>query len=220
MIRARDTGLAEAAGERADVIGLPDEGVHLDVGVLFAPCFVMAGFADGLYRASGHASATGTMGIKKAVGVTILIWPRAWRDGNPSDHRTCAHGFADRGDQSVAQPESAEPCRICCMPFRPVGARRVGSLVRFAPEWRQHRGHCLDTGFGQLRDHMPTQRFVEVFTMMSDVNPSPGRPFRLDGLIAAGVRGSGEHPADHRQRAGRNWRNSGNARLKMSMGRR
>ena len=206
MVRARDAGLAEAAGERAEIIRLLDVGVHRDVGVLLAFCFVMAGVADGFDRASGHALATGAMGIKKAVGVTIRVRARAWGDGHPRDHRTSPHGFSDRGDQSVAQPEGAEPGRICRMPFRPVGARGVGSLARFAPEWRQHRGHCLDAGLGKRCNDMPTQRFVEVFTMMSDVNPSPGRPFCLGCLIVAGVRGGREHPTDHRQRARRNGR--------------
>ena len=64
MIRARDTGLAKAAGERTDAIGLADVGIHRNVGVLLAPCFVVAGFADRIYRASGHAFATGAMGIE------------------------------------------------------------------------------------------------------------------------------------------------------------
>lgn len=71
MIRARDAGLAEATGERADAIGLAGVGFHRNVGVLFAPYFVVAGLADGIYRASGNASATDAMGIEKAVGMTV-----------------------------------------------------------------------------------------------------------------------------------------------------
>ena len=75
--------------------------------MLPALLLVVAGLADGAGRATINAFAARSIGEKQAIGTVVGIWPGGRFNRYLGNYRPNPHGLASRGDEPVAQTESA-----------------------------------------------------------------------------------------------------------------
>jgi hypothetical protein len=107
-----DLGLTEPAPRNLDAIFVPLSFQHIDMEVFVAFIFVVAFFRNGPGGTAGCAGFATLIEIVKTVCVKMRIDLLGRLKGQIGNHTTDTHGFTSCGDQSVAQPESAQATGI------------------------------------------------------------------------------------------------------------
>lgn len=136
--------------------------------------FVMAGLADGPDRTTVDAFAAAPIGEEEAIGPVVRVWPRGRLDRYLCDHRSCAHGLALGGDQTVTQAEGAQAGGMSGMALGP--GRGVGKTLRhdIGPIGGEDRGDGRVADLFQALCDVPAQSRVEFFTKDPDSGPFLG----------------------------------------------